>query len=195
MVIVISRESGCGGHEIGYRLAKKLGVAFYDKQIIAGIAREKGMNTNLPEFTDDVVDMDKGVLKDIVGSGTPDRKQIQELVDELTQEDCVIVGRLGMHLLKYGRDDVTSFYIHADDEIKLSRVMERYGLSAEKAKKGMAKIDKERKTYIEKELGKTWRSMSNFNFSIDSGYLGLNGSVDLMAYIVENRLVVSKCFD
>lgn len=195
MVIVISRESGCGGHEIGYRLAKKLGIAFYDKQIIAGIAKEKGMNTNLPEFTDDVVDVDKGVLKDMVGSGTPDRKQIQVLVDELTQEDCVIVGRLGMHLLKHDRDDITSFYIHADDEIKLSRVMERHGLSAEKAQKGMAKIDRERKVYIEKELGKTWRNMSNFNFSIDSGYLGLNGSVDLMAYIVENRLVVSKCFD
>lgn len=195
MVIVISRESGCGGHEIGYRLANQMGIAFYDKKIVAGIAKEKGININLPEFTDDVVDLNKSILKDIVGNGSPDRKKIQELVNELAKEDCVIVGRLGMHLLKCDRDDVTSFYVHADEEIKLSRVMERHGLSAEKAQKGMAKIDKERKAYLEKELGKTWRNTSNFNFSIDSGYLGLNGSVDLIAYIVKNRLVVSKCFD
>lgn len=195
MIIVISRESGCGGHEIGYRLAKKLGVAFYDKQIVADIAKKKDINTNLPEFAENIVDSEKRIIKDIVSTNSSDRKQIQGLVNELAKEDCVIVGRLGMHLLKEDRDDLTSFYIHADDEIKLSRVMERFGLTVDKAQKGMAKIDRERQLYLEKVLGKKWRNMSNYNFSIDSGYLGLNGSVDMMVEILNNRLVVSKCFD
>ena len=195
MIVVISRESGCGGHEIGYRLAKKLGITFYDKKIIAGIAKRRDINTDLPEFTEALSDDENSIIKGFVNSSSSDRKRIQELIDELAKEDCVIVGRLGMHLLKDERDDVTSFYIHADEDIKVSRVMERHGVNLETAKKGMSKIDKDRKLYLEKILGKKWRSMSNYNFSIDSGYLGLNGSVDMIAEILNNRLVVSKCFD
>ena len=195
MVILISRESGCGGHEIGYRVAKKLGIPFYDKKIIAGMAKEKGMNTNLPEFSEAVLDSEKSSIKDVASTSSPDRKRIQEFVSELANEDCVVVGRLGMHLLKEDRDDVTSFYIHADEDIKVSRVMERHGVNIETAKRGMSKIDRERQAFIEKVLGKKWRSASSYNFSLDSGYLGLNGCVDTITYIIDNRLVVSKCFD
>ena len=194
MVIVISRESGCGGHEIGYRVAKKLGIPFYDKKIIAGMAQQKGINTNLPEFAEVILD-DKGSSKDNTSASSADRKSIQEMVSELANEDCVVVGRLGMHLLKEDRDDVTSFYIHADEDIKVSRVMERHGVNIETAKKGMSKIDRERQAFIEKVLGKKWRSISSYNFSLDSGYLGLNGCVDTITSILNNRLVVSKCFD
>lgn len=196
MIVMISRESGCGGHEIGLRVAKKLGIAFYDKKKIAEIARERGINTNLPEFSEDFYKSEKNAIRHLLDYITTNRRELIELVNEITKnEDCVIVGRCGMHLLKESRDDLTSFYIHADEDIKLSRVMERNGVSIEAAKKSMNKIDKERKTYLEKYAGKKWADISNYNFSLDSGYLGLNGCVDTIISILNNRLVISKCFD
>lgn len=195
MIVVVSRESGCGGHEIAFRLAKKLGVAFYDKKIIAEIAREKGLNTNMPEFNSGSVNTDTSKLKELINTSSSDRKAIQDLVRELAKDDCVIVGRLGLFLIKDECDDLTSFYIHAEEDIKVTRIMSRHGVSIDTAERGISRIDRERKMYLEKVLGKNWGNTSNYNFSIDSGYLGLNGSVDLMINILENRLIVSKCFD
>lgn len=195
MIVLISRESGCGGHEIAYRLANKLGVAFYDKKIISEIARERGLNTNSIDFNSEILNTDNRKLKDLINTSNADRQAIQDLVRELAKKDCVIVGRLGSFLLKDGRDDLTSFYIHAEEDIKVTRIMSRHSVSIETARKGMNRINRERKFYLEKVLGKSWNNASRYNFSIDSGYLGLNGSVDLMEHILKNRLIVSKCFD
>ena len=43
-VITISREYGSGGRAIGERLAKELGVPFYDKELIFMAAKESGLS-------------------------------------------------------------------------------------------------------------------------------------------------------
>lgn len=42
-VITISREFGSGGREVGFRLAQKLGIPFYDKEIISMAAEDSNI--------------------------------------------------------------------------------------------------------------------------------------------------------
>lgn len=192
MVIAISRESGCGGHEIALRVAKKLNIPFYDKVSLRTLAEQHGIEANLPEFKDETTSAWKGFVENrIVG-----RELLSSFVQELaSKEDCVIVGRCSNLVLKNSDIDAVSFFIHADEDIKIARMMERKGLSVEAAKRRMSQIDADRKAYFERFVGKKWRSCRSYNFSLDSGYLGLNGCVDAIISLSENRLMVSKCFD
>ena len=46
-IITISREYGSGGRFIGEEVARKLGIAYYDKDIIGQIAEQSGLS---PEY-------------------------------------------------------------------------------------------------------------------------------------------------
>ena len=46
-IITISREFGSGGRFIGEEVAKKLGIAYYDKDIIGQIAEQSGFITGV----------------------------------------------------------------------------------------------------------------------------------------------------
>lgn len=195
MIIAISREAGCGGHEIGLRVAKKLKIPFYDKKILSEIAAGKGINTNLPEFTIDTPKENKGIVRNFFDTKVTDRNELKPLIEEVAnQGDCVIVGRCA-NLILENSDDVVSFFIHASEEDKIARMMERKGYSVHEAKRRINHIDGERKAYFERFTGRKWRSCRSYNFSLDSGYLGLNGCVDAIIALSKSKLKVTKCFD
>ena len=120
-IITISREFGSGGHFIGEEIAKKLGIAYYDKNIITKIAEKSGLS---PEYVQESADLSpkKGVFayafagRDITGKSVEDmvyeaqRKVILDLAD---RESCVIIGRNADYILK-DRDDVLNVFIHGD---------------------------------------------------------------------------------
>lgn len=192
MIIAISRESGCGGHEIGLRVSKRLNIPFYDKVSLKKLAETDGINTNLPELEEEISEKFIGLTQ----SRLKDRDELALFINKLIKSgDCVIVGRCSDHIANTYRDDVVSFFIHADEGIKIARMMERRNISANEAKKRMKKIDANRKLYFERYTDKTWRDAGSYNFSLDSGYLGLNGSVDAIIELTQNKLRVSKCFD
>ncbi len=112
-IITISREFGSGGRFIGEELAKKLGLAYYDKNIINEIAEKSGLS---PEYIQESAELSpkKGLFayafagRDITGKSVEDmvyeaqRKVILELADK---ESCIIIGRNADYILK-DRDDV-----------------------------------------------------------------------------------------
>jgi cytidylate kinase len=189
MIITISRECGCGGHEIGLRLAKKLGIAFYDKKILAKCAKDKGINAKLPELGDDVKKFYN------LRRSREEREMLKNLILEIaSKEPCVIVGRCSDHILR-DMPDTTRIFIKSSQECKIARVMERRGIGEKEAKQRMKKTDEMRRAYFEKYTGQPWGLASSYDFSLDSSYLGLNGCVEVIMSIIENRLKVAKCFD
>ena len=129
-IITISREFGSGGRFIGEEVAKKLGIAYYDKNIINQIAEKSGLS---PEYIQENAELSpkKGLFayafagRDITGKSVEDmvyeaqRKVILELAEK---EPCVIIGRNADYILK-DRDDVLNVFIHGDMPEKTQRIM------------------------------------------------------------------------
>lgn len=151
-IITISREYGSGGRFIGVEVAKKLGVAYYDKAIIGQIAEKSGLS---PEYIKENAELSpkKGVFayafagRDITGKSVEDmvyeaqRKVILEIAEK---ESCVIIGRNADYILK-DRNDVLNVFIHGDIPVKTQRIIELYNVKEKEAVKMMADTDK--KTY------------------------------------------------
>ena len=128
-VITISRELGSGGRFIGEEVAKKLGIAYYDKNIISQIAEKSGLS---PEYIQENAELSpkKGLFayafssRDITGKSVEDmvyeaqRNIILELAEK---EHCVIIGRNADYILK-DRDDVLNVFIHGDMPEKIQRI-------------------------------------------------------------------------
>ena len=132
-IITISREFGSGGRFIGEKVAKKLGIAYYDKNIINDIAEKSGLS---PEYVQKNAELSpkKGLFayafagRDITGKSVEDmvyeaqRKVILELADK---ESCVIIGRNADYILK-DRDDVLNVFIYGDMPEKTKRIISLY---------------------------------------------------------------------
>ena len=152
-IITISREFGSGGRFIGEEVAKKLGIAYYDKNIINEIAEKSGLS---PEYVQKNAELSpkKGLFayafagRDITGKSVEDmvyeaqRKVILELADK---ESCVIIGRNADYILK-DRDDVMNVFIHGNMPEKTQRIMSLYNVEEKEAVKMMTDTDKRRMT-------------------------------------------------
>ena len=128
-IITISREFGSGGRFIGEEVAKKLGIAYYDKNIISQIAEKSGL---APEYIQESAELSpkKGLFayalagRDITWKSVEDmvyeaqRKVILELADK---EPCVIIGWNADYILK-DRDDILNIFIHGDMPEKIQRI-------------------------------------------------------------------------
>ncbi|MEG0541259.1 MAG: cytidylate kinase-like family protein, partial [Angelakisella sp.] len=141
-IITISREYGSGGKEIGQKLAEKLGIPYYDKEIIAIAAKQIGASEKLFEENDEkgatnsfIFSM--SVLKDTASGNFPlsDRLfmvQSQVIHDVADKGPCVIVGRCADYILKE-RDNMINIFIHAPMADRVKRAVEEYGIPSDKA--------------------------------------------------------------
>ena len=178
-IITISREFGSGGRFIGEEVAKKLGIAYYDKNIINEIAEKSGLS---PEYIQDNAELSpqKGLFsyafagRDITGKSVEDivyeaqRNVILELADK---EPCVIIGRNTDYILK-DRDDVLNVFIHGDAPEKIQRITRLYNVEEQKAVKMMADIDKRRMTNYNFYTNQKWGKADNYTLCLNSSQLG-----------------------
>ena len=189
-VVCISREFGSGGHEIGRKLAEKTGVDFYDKELLTRIAKDSGMSEKLVSYYDEMPS--KSLLFSLAMDAYPmsfteipvNQKVYQAQVDTIKKiaenESCVIIGRCADAILG-DTENVVSVFIHADMDSKLARVMEREGLTAEKAKDKIIKTDKKRASFYNFYASdKKWGEASSHDLTLDSGKLGLDNTVELL---------------
>ena len=178
-IITISREFGSGGRFIGEEVAKKLGIAYYDKNIINEIAEKSGLS---PEYIQENAELSpkKGLFayafagRDITGKSVEDmvyeaqRKVILELADK---ESCVINGRNADYILK-DRDDVLNVFIHGDTPEKIQRITRLYNVEEQKAVKMMADTDKRRMANYNFYTDQKWGKASNYTLCLNSSKLG-----------------------
>ena len=178
-IITISREFGSGGRFIGEEVAKKLGMAYYDKNVITEIAEKSGLS---PEYIQENAELSpkKGLFayalagRDITGKSVEDivyeaqRKVILELVEK---EPCVIIGRNADFILK-DRDDVLNVFIHGNMPEKMQRISRLYNVSGQEAVKMMADTDKRRLANYNFYTEQKWGKASNYTLCLNSSELG-----------------------
>ncbi len=178
-IITISREFGSGGRFIGKQVAEKLGIAYYDKDIIAQIAEQSGFS---PEYIQKNAELSpkKGLFayafagRDATGKSIEDmvyeaqRKVILEIADK---ESCVIIGRNADYILK-DHDDVLNVFIHGNIPEKTKRICELYKVTETEAAKMMADIDKRRMTNYRFYTEQKWGMAGNYTLSLNSSELG-----------------------
>ena len=178
-IITISREFGSGGRFIGEEVAKKLGIAYYDKNIINEIAEKSGLS---PEYIQENAELSpkKGLFayafagRDVTGKSVEDlvyeaqRKVILELAEK---ESCVIIGRNADYILK-DRDDVLNVFIHGDMLEKIKRITGLYNVKEKEAVKMMADTDKRRRTNYNFYTDQNWGKASNYTLCLHSSQLG-----------------------
>ena len=178
-IITISREFGSGGRFIGEEVAKKLGIKYYDKDIIGQIAEKSGFS---PKYIQENAELSpkKGLFayafagRDITGKSVEDmvyeaqRKVIMEIAEK---ESCVIIGRNADFILK-DREDVLNVFIHGDEPEKVKRICKLYRVTETEAIKMMADIDKRRMTNYRFYTDQKWGMAGNYTLSLNSSQLG-----------------------
>jgi len=197
VIITIGRQFGSGGHEIGRKLAEKLGFEIYDKELLKLQAQHSGIAEKVLESYDEspTSSLLYSIVMDVYPSmnyvGTSLNQQVfQAQFDSISklQEkgNCVIVGRGADYILRDYPNLITVF-IHADIMERAQRVAEFEKVSIEKAKDIITKADKKRASFYNFQTDKKWGQASSYMLSIDSGALGYEGSVELIADYVRIR--------
>ena len=187
-IITISREYGSGGRAIGRKLADKLGIHCYDAELIQKIVEKSGYPADYVK--------EKG--EDAEGGGLSmflvDRRlgpthqdtlwKIQsQVISELAdKESCVIVGRCADYILQ-ARADCLTVFIHAEFDKRVKRIINEYGEPEEKAYKRLKDRDKRRMAYYNYYTDKKWGNAENYHVCLDSGALGIDKCVEVLAQL------------
>lgn len=189
-VITIGREYGSGGRFIGRLVAEKLGIPFYDNELLIEAAKESGLSPSIFESYDEKQD---GFLGGGLGMYSYDMTLSQkvflaqfEAIKRIAQEgSCVIVGRCADFVLK-DCDNVCSIFICAPMEEKVKRAVEFYGLKPEKAESQIVKKDKKRRGYYNFYTDLDWGKASNYDLCLNSK-IGIENSVKVIVNYVKER--------
>ena len=198
-IITIGRQHGSGGHEIGRRLAGKLGIPFFDKERIAIYANEKGLSDKLFATIDEPVTT--SFLYSLAMNTFSSSSMMSNLTD-ITLNDqafqlqasvtrhlagegpCVIVGRCADDILSEGFRCFNVF-VHADLPFRVGRVVNIYGLPPEDVESTIAKVDKKRSNYYNYCSGRRWSDATNYHLTLNSATFGIDGSVELIRQHLE----------
>ena len=191
-VITISRQYGSGGRFIARELAKRLGIAFYDQDLLTLASEEFGMSKSIFENYDEKKD---SFFSGIVPAGygfdmSMGQKVFLAQFDTIRhlaeKESCVIVGRCADYILRDFPNVVTVF-VHAPLESRIKRAVEYYNIPEAKAKDRIIKMDKQRKSYYNFYSDKGWARADTYDLCLTSD-IGIQESVDAIKTFAERKL-------
>lgn len=198
LVIAIGRQYGSGGCEIGTRLAKELGLGFYDKNILRMNSDESGIKESYYYMADEKAG-DKLLYK-IIRSMTPElgepsmgsdlvsadnlfRFQSEVIRKLAAEQDCVIMGRCAHYVLE-GMEGLVRIFIYADLDYRIARITEKGYFEPKDVKKNIRRIDRERRDYFRYYTGRDWEQAENYDLMLNTAVLGTEGAVEaIRAYL------------
>ena len=193
-IITIARQFGSGGREIGQALAEKLGIDFYDKELISLAAKESGVDPKIFENVDEratnslLYSLSMGLFS--IGTGfssmgdlpVNDKLYIlqHKIIKQLAEKGpCVIVGRCADYILADNKDCV-SVFIHANLDYRTERAVRVHNVDEARAEQIVTKTDRTRANYYSFYSGHRWGMAENYDLCIDSSKLGKEQIVDLI---------------
>ena len=198
-VITIGRQFGSGGREIGEKIAAHFGIKCYDKELLSLAAKESGICEEMIEVHDErptnsflynlVMDTysfgyNASSFSDMPISHKVFLAQFDTIKKIADEGPCVIVGRCADYALSE-YENCLRIFVHAKEDAKTKRIMEKYDLSSQKAKEMMTKKDKQRQSYYNYYSSNKWGRSDTYDLSIDSSVLGIDGTVDLLIQYIE----------
>ena len=200
IVISIGRQFGAGGRRVGQALAKELGIAYYDKELIMEAAKEFGFAPVFFEENDEKSASFAGNvlqwMESFVTNGMGSKNYLsQDTLFEMQsgvvrkvaeKHSCVIVGRCSDYVLR-DYPNCVSVFLHSSDEDRIRRIRERSGLTEEEAISKMRMQDKKRAAYYNFYSSKTWGESATYTLSIDVSSIGVEQTVQLIMFYLRQR--------
>ncbi len=198
-IIAITRQYGSGGHDIGKALADKLGVSFYDKELISIAAKESGISPEVFESVDEkatnslLYSLSVGLynygnnFSSIGDLPVNDRLYIlqHKILKELAEkENFVVVGRCADYVLK-DNPKLVKVFIYADIDSRVKRAVDRHDIDPARAKQAVLKADKSRANYYSFYSGKKWGLPDNYDLCINSTNLSTEQAVDIITSYID----------
>lgn len=196
-IITISREFGSGGRTVGRMVAEKLGIPFYDKELVDQIALESGF---APKYIEEHGEhapskslfsyafAPQGVPGVMNGLSTADflwSIQCNVILQLADKGPCVIVGRNADYILK-DRQDALHAYIFADIAFRADRIVRLYGESEKSPEARLQEKDKRRRLNYQHYTGRTWGASQNYDICLDTGVIGVERCADILVNLVKD---------
>lgn len=194
MIYTIGRQYGSGGKEIGTKLAEKLGIKCYDRELLERASKESGLCQELFENHDEkptnsflyslVMDTyslgySSSSYMDIPINHKVFLAQFDTIKKLASEGPCVIVGRCADYALEELPNVVNAFIV-ADVETRAKRISQLYDMSVSKATDAVVKTDKRRASYYNYYSNKKWGDVHSYHICIDSSQVGIDGAVDML---------------
>ena len=199
-IITIGREFGSGGHQIGVELAKQLGVPCYDKELLEQAAKSSGLCEEVFRSQDEkhTGSFLYSLVMDSYSANRYSSNLYQEMplnqkvflaqfeaIKELADKGpCVIIGRCADYALEFN-DRHLSVFLHAGLETRIRRIAALYDITNAKARERITKADKSRSSYYNYYTNKKWGAAESYNLILDTGLLGIDGSIEMIKKAVE----------
>lgn len=198
IVITIARQYGSGGRTIGNMLADKLGIHFYDKELMKLASDESGINEALFVNADEKVkstslfkiahnayhgELISPESDDFVSSQNLFNYQAKIIKGLAENESCVIVGRCADFILR-DYENVLSVFIHAPHEYCMEQAAKKHSMPSKELERFILKTDKHRADYYKYYTNREWTDARNYDLCLDSSKLGYDRCVEeIISYI------------
>ncbi len=198
-IITIARQYGSGGRDVAKKISESLNIPFYDKDLIAIAAKESGLSEALFEGIEEKptnsllyslvmgVQAGRGPMYhygDVLNTDGAFRIQSQVIRDVAAKGSCVIVGRCSDYILREN-ENLINIFVHAAQDWRIKRIMEKYDLPEKEAKTIITKTDKRRSSFYNFYTNKVWGDLNNYNLSIDTSKIGIDAAAEIILSYIE----------
>ncbi len=194
-IYTIGREFGSGGKAVGEKLAERLGIKLYDKELLQQAAKDSGFCEEIFENHDEkptnsflyslvmdtysVSGYSAAPFLDMPLNHKVFLAQFETIKKIAETESCVIVGRCADYALA-DNPDCINIFIHADMDIRVRNVCKSLNITENKARDIINKTDKQRASYYNYYTSKKWGDSKSYNLSLDAGKLGIDNCVEMI---------------
>ena len=187
-IVCIGREFGSGGHEIAVRLADRLGIRVYEKDLLHMACRFGDLSVAAMEADDEkatnpllfrtIHEGNHHVTRGLPTSEALFLLQSHEIRRLAAQEDCIIVGRCADHVLRDRDVRLLRVFVTAPLPWRVERKMEQEKLPADRARRLVRKMDRRRRRYYEDHTHHVWGDPAKYDLVLDTSALGIGAAVD-----------------
>lgn len=197
VIITIGRQFGSGGREVGRKVASSLGIPFYDKELLAIAAKESGLSAQFLEDYDEKPT--NSLLYSIVvgqshmlmhGNGRisveqmASKAQRDAVMSVASKGSCVIVGRCADYILRE-EPGLVRVFLSASKEDRIRHICERDGMTEDKARDKMRRMDKARRSYYSFHADGDWGEAYNYDICINVSRFGIDKTVETILQYVK----------
>ena len=196
-IITIGREFGSGGREVGKLVAEKLGIAYYDSEVIRRAAEESDYSEqyirNNEEKLPDARLYDLDTQYYSYGAEEKPKYEAlfqveQKVMKELAEKNsCVIVGRASGYVFRKYKTALHVF-ISAGMQHKIDRVVRRDGLDPKEAEKKIKKVAIERKNHCKYFTGRDWGMAENYDLALRTDAFSVEDVADTIIKMSDKKL-------
>lgn len=199
IIIVIGRQFGSGGRALGQVLARRFGIAYYDKEMIDAAAADYGFDASILAKADEKrPSLFRTIVECVYGNASPScdlslssdklyELQSRAIADLAQKGGAVFVGRTADYVLRH-HPGLVSIFVHADVEVRAHRIVRRGDCATvEQARELARKRDKLREEYYNYFSGRKWGSAGNYHLCVDVSEISIEDAADIVTAYVNAR--------